>query len=374
MSVFKLSLATYPAGHTFNFQTATSGIHIFDADWVPRNLVSRLTFHSNGGFLPGDNPTRTQVVLGRAGQALGEPRMPMAPTGVNRIFRGWSTSQGTGSGHGLMFDHNTPVPNRDMEYWAVWEVIHPLRALTTAEVNALMSHPRYVNEWELPVGYAALSGSVVSYSAAFASNPVRDVTIFDRNVRLYRWLFLQEPGMNGKVIGVPVIENMSNNGGLDTGLPENIVTILGGASQERTISFASPIPNTSGNFVNVTNIRTVLMNSFRDALVEISSAVPEYRIHVANSRSRRVPPDNPRSQNHPNAVAVDINYHTPPGLNWSDHPRRLERGVNAESGLSYLNSLDVEDVMRQHGWRMGYIGDNSGPISRGFMHWSISRT
>ena len=113
---------TYPAGHTFNFQTATSGIHIFNADWVPRNLVSRLTFHSNGGFLPGDNPTRTQVVLGRAGQALGEPRMPMAPTGVNRIFRGWSTSQGTGSGHGLMFDHNTLVSNRDMEYWAVWEM------------------------------------------------------------------------------------------------------------------------------------------------------------------------------------------------------------------------------------------------------------
>jgi len=199
---------------------------------------------------------------------------------------------------------------------------------------------------------------------------------------LYRWLFIQEPDRNGKVIGVPVIRNSSNNGGIDTGTVTGIVNVLGGASQGRITSRVPvAIPDSNGNQVSITHLRTVLVNSVTDAFADVARLVPGFRLDIAGARSPRIPtPDRPnrvRTHNHPNGVAIDTNYRTPivyPRQNWNNHPRIHEPGINSVLEFQYLNSADVVNVMEQHGWRFGYGNENPGFSTDGFMHWSISRS
>jgi hypothetical protein len=176
---------------------------------------------------------------------------------------------------------------------------------------------------------------------------------------------------------VPVIENMEDNGGLDTGEWTNVRTVLGGTSQRR---FTSSVPvavlDSKGEPFNVAQLRTVLINSVQDAFAEVARVVPDYRLNGAGAAGDRLPLRD-RTRNHPNGVAIDTNDNTPdihPRQNWVNHPRRLERGINSIPGFHLLNSLDVERVMERHGWRFGYSGDSPGLSTNGFMHWSLSRT
>ena len=246
---------------------------------------------------------------------------------------------------------------------------HLLRALTLEEAKALMAHPNFIYEWDLPPGYIAASGSAVFYSGTETSNPAREVEISDRDREIYRWIFLQEPRSIGKIIGVPVLRNMVSNGGTNTGNMNNIETVLGGASQQRiTNNVPIAVLDSSDNPFRVRNLRTVLVNSVKDAFADVAQTVPDYRLNYATAGWHRDPGT---THNHPNAVAFDTN----PGQNGQIEPaRRQEPGINSVINFHYVNSLDVEQVMERHGWRLGYRGDNPGLTTNGFMHWSVSRT
>jgi len=347
-------------GTQIQSNTIIHGNVSFAARW--EQLIVRVTFNANGGTPNSNRPVPGGWMIGN---------LPPAPTKNHHNFIGWFTAA-TG---GTQISAATTV-HFNTTFFAQWQAIpikHPLRALTASEVNALRNNPRYVNEWDLEAGYIAKRGSILSYSGRFTSNPVRDVLINGVSRRIYLWIFIEEPGATGNIIGVPVIENMANNGGTNTGTLAGIIAVLGGMTQRRiTTSVSIGIRNSAGGIVNVTNLRTVLVNSVQDAFAELALLVPDFRVSIAGAGSGRA-----ITSNHPNGVAIDINYNTPavrPRQNWDNHPRRLESGINSIAGFQYLNSLDVENVFRHHGWRLGYDGEGTGLPTDGFMHWNISRT
>ena len=230
------------------------------------------------------------------------------------------------------------------------------------------NNPRYVNEWDLPAGTEAASGSRVSYSGT----GVGSVTIGSRTVALYRWIFLEEPGANGRIIGVPVIANQANNGGLDTGDRDNVMTIIGGVNQRRTQTLPVAVLGSNGQPFAITALRTILNHIVRDAFAEVAREVSGYRMRNATAGANRPTPGGNRTHNHPNAVAIDVNWG--PLNDGGEHSRRRELGINSQPGFQYLNSLDVELILERHGLRLGYAGDSPGLTTNGFMHWSISRT
>jgi hypothetical protein len=176
---------------------------------------------------------------------------------------------------------------------------------------------------------------------------------------------------------VPIIDNLPNNGGLDTGLRTNIVTVLGGTSNGRfTNAVPIAIPDANGRQVNVTQLRTVLNNIAQDAFAAVAREIPNYRISIGSCGTVSIfagdnRTEGSRTRNHPNGVAIDTNA-THNGQ--TEPARRQEPGINAVPGFQHINSLDMELIMERHGLRLGYRGDREGLTHDGFMHWSVSRT
>ena len=239
-------------------------------------------------------------------------------------------------------------------------VNHPLRALTTADVNALRNHPRYVNEWDLPAGYVAARFSRLSYSGLLADNPHRAANILGTTRTIYYWIFVEEPGANGRVIGVPVIQNMANNGGIDTGRWINVRSVLGGTASARFSNVT--VPNSTAT-VTRTVLRGILETVFKDVL----DSVPGFRMTNSGSVAARHPDDGrSRHANHPNGIAIDINYWPNRNIDHERNERRLRNGINLSE--PYLISAEVERILNRHGWQAGY-GYNA---IEGFFHWSVN--
>jgi len=244
-------------------------------------------------------------------------------------------------------------------------VNHPLRSLTAAEVNDLRRHPRYVNEWDLPAGHISPQGSIVSFSggALSGSNPHPTANILGTEREMRYWIFVEEPGANGRVIGVPILENTPNNGGLDTGIWTNVRDAVGGTAAQRFSSFTIPGTTTT------TTMRTVLIETIQGAMSAIGNEIPNFRM-ISNGSVEDRTTEGRRSVNHPNGVAIDINEERNRGTDHDRNQRRLTPGIN--SSEPYLISLDVERVLNRFGWHVGYRWET--PIVQGFFHWSVSGT
>jgi hypothetical protein len=238
---------------------------------------------------------------------------------------------------------------------------HPFRSISDPEVTALKNHPRFSYEWDLPIGYAARRGSIISFQSVRSRTPRITANILGTNRTLAYWIFVEEPGPDGRVIGVPVLFNMENNGGLDTGRWENVREALGGTETRRFSSFTL---SATGDAVM---IRTVLRNTIQAVFEDLASEVPDFAIIFGGSVADRV--GRTRSKNHPNGVAIDINYAYNLNVLKTD-PARQQDGINATR--PYLISAEVERIINRHGWRAGYFfspRDNDG-----LFHWSVSGT
>jgi len=237
---------------------------------------------------------------------------------------------------------------------------HPFESITDEEVQALKNHPRFVYEWDLPNGYAARRGSILSFQSVRFRTPRVTANILGTNRTLAYWIFVEEPGQDGRVIGVPVLYNTADNGGLDTGRWRNVRTALGG---EATGRFSSFTLSATGDAVMV---RTVLRNTIQAVFEDLASEVPDFAIIFGGSVADRI--GNTRSKNHPNGVAIDINYSYNRRILRTDLAR-CQPGINATRPL--LISDEVESIVNRHGWRTGYFWEER---QDGLFHWSVSGT
>jgi hypothetical protein len=238
---------------------------------------------------------------------------------------------------------------------------HPFRSITDGEVATLKSHPRFSYEWDLPNGYVARRGSILSFQSVRSRTPRITANILGTNRTIAYWIFVEEPGQDGRVIGVPVLYNMANNGGLDTGRWANIRTALGGTATGRFSSFTL---SATGNAVT---IRTVLRNTIQAVFEDLASEVPNFAIIFGGSVADRT--GDTRSKNHPNGVAIDINFRYNQNVLRTD-PARNQVGINATRPR--LISAEVESIINRHGWRAGYFF--SPRLNDGLFHWSVSGT
>jgi hypothetical protein len=256
-------------------------------------------------------------------------------------------------------------PNEIQAWWVGSESgDHPLRPLTTAEINALRNSQRYVNEWELPHGYVAPRNSKISYTGRDGGNPHRTANILGTTRDIINWIYIEEPGVSGRIIGVPVLRNMENNGGLDTGRWENVRTAMGGTAAQRFSILT--IPATSITNTSTTTMRTVLRATMEAAMGDITREISHFGMINGGAAGNRIPPSI-RSVNHPNGVAIDINADANWGVDHDRNQRRLRPGINAME--PYLISTDVEHILNRHGWKVGYRW--VAPVVEGFFHWSV---
>ena len=271
------------------------------------------------------------------------------------------------AGHMYRVRVRAVTPNSRPSDWSVrlFEVgiNHPLRALMTADVNAFRSHDQYFNEWELPTGHISPPDSVIYFSggASSGTNPHGTANILGTNRTIRYWIYIEEPGTNGRLIGVPILDNLSDNGGLDTGRWSNVQAVMGGTAAQRFSEFT--VPGTTGT----ATMRTVLINTIQGALTAIINEIPDFRVIYNGSVGDRT---GRRSVNHPNGVAIDINSGHNDGIDDYRNQQRLIPGIN--SSQPYWISLDVERVLNRYGWQAGYRWD--GPAVEGFFHWSVSGT
>jgi hypothetical protein len=106
------------------------------------------------------------------------------------------------------------------------------------------------------------------------------------------------------------------------------------------------------------------------AFENVISEVPKFQWIFNGSVSDRIPPDHNRTHNHPNGLAIDINYSHNSGTNAQRNRLRMEEGIN-ETRPHWI-SWEVERALNMHGLQAGYRWEN--PIARGFFHWSICGT